>query len=129
MPLHWRQLSNATLPLVMHLLLAVGGATLSTMALHCRWTHDTMRAYTDKLEPAVRHQRRCHPGGHFPKHFSKQCFVGRLQVPVPHEYVEALMPGIFGLQDQLQQQYQRAPNKASVNHSRIRACGHPHHAG
>jgi hypothetical protein len=43
----WRQLTDATLPQVMHLL-AVGGATLSIMALHCHWTHGTMRvAYTD----------------------------------------------------------------------------------
>ena len=110
---------------VMHLLrdtgtvlLAVGGATLSTMALHCRWTHDTMRvAYTDK-SPLCAVSAVAILAGH-PKDFSKQCFVGRLQVSVPREYVEALLPGIFAVQEQLQQQYQHAPNKASVDHSRM----------
>jgi hypothetical protein len=110
---------------VMHLLrdtgtvlLAVGGATLSTMALHCRWTHDTMRvAYTDK-SPLCAINAVAILAGH-PKDFSKQCFVGRLQAPVPREFVEVLLPGIFSLQGQLQQQYQQAPNKASVDHSRI----------
>jgi len=40
-------------------------------------------------------------------------------MPVPREYVEALLPGIFALREQLQQQYQHAPNKASVDHSRM----------
>ena len=99
-------------------LLAVGGATLSTMALHCRWTYDTMRvAYTDK-SPLCAISAVALLGGH-PRDWSQQCFVGRLQVPVPREYVEALLPGIFAQQLLLQQQYQHAPNKASVDHSRI----------
>jgi hypothetical protein len=99
-------------------LLAVGGATLSTMALHCRWTYDTMRvAYTDK-SPLCAISAVALLAGH-PKDFSKQCFVGRLQVPVPREYVEALLPGIFAQQQLLQQLYQHASNKASVDHSRI----------
>jgi hypothetical protein len=97
-------------------LLAVGGATLSTMALHCRWTYDTMRvAYTDKSPLCAIALL----AGHHPKDWSQQCFVGRLQVPVPREYVEALLPGIFALREQLQHQYQHAPNKASVDHSRV----------
>jgi hypothetical protein len=99
-------------------LLAVGGATLSIMALHCRWTYDTMRvAYTDK-SPLCAISAVAILAGH-PKDWSQQCFVGRLQVPVPREYVEALLPGIFALREQLQQQYQHAPNKASVDHSRM----------
>ena len=121
---------------VMHLLrdtgtvlLAVGGATLSTMALHCRWTHDTMRvAYTDK-SPLCAVSAVAILAGH-PKDFSKQCFVGRLQVPVPREYVEALLPGIFALREQLQQQYPHAPNKASVDYSRMSLVNtDPHRAG
>ena len=102
-------------------LLAVGGATLSTMALHCRWTYDTMRvAYTDK-SPLCAISAVALLAGHS-KDWSQQCLVGRLsrlQVPVPREYVEALLPGIFSQGEQLQQQYQHTPNKASVNHSRI----------
>jgi hypothetical protein len=99
-------------------LLAVGGATLSTMALHCRWNYDTMRvAYTDK-SPLCAISAVALLAGH-PKDWSQQCFVGRLQVLVPREYVEALLPGIFAQQQLLQQQYQHAPNKASVDHSRI----------
>ncbi len=103
-------------PAQLVLLAAVGGATLSIMALHCRWTHDTMRvAYTDK-SPLCAVSAVAILAGH-PKDFSKQCFVGRLQVPVPREYVQALLlPGIFALREQLQQQYQQAPNKASVDH-------------
>jgi hypothetical protein len=121
--LHWHQLTDATVLQVMHLLrdtgtglLAVGGAMLSIMALHCRWTHNTMRvAYTDK-SPLCAVSAVAILAGH-PKDFSKQCFMGRLQVPVPREHVEALRPGIFALREQLQQQYQHAPNKASVDHS------------
>jgi hypothetical protein len=79
----WRQLTGATAPLpqVMYLLrdtgtvlLAVGGATLSIMALHCRWTHDTMRvAYTDK-SPLYAISAVTILAGH-PKGFSKQCFI------------------------------------------------------
>jgi hypothetical protein len=80
----WHQLTDGTLPQVMHLLrdtatvlLAVGGATLSIMALHCRWTHGTMRvAYTDK-SPLCAVSAVAILAGH-PKDFSKQCFVGRL---------------------------------------------------
>jgi hypothetical protein len=89
------------------------------MALHCRWTYDTMRvAYTDK-SPLCAISAVALLAGHHPKDWSQQCFVGRLQVPVPCEYVEALLPGIFALREQLQHQYQHAPNKASVDHSRI----------
>jgi hypothetical protein len=74
-------------------------------------------AYTDK-SPLCAVSAVAILAGH-PKDFSKQCFVGRLQVSVPREYVEALLPGIFAVQEQLQQQYQHAPNKASVDHSRM----------
>jgi hypothetical protein len=85
-------------------LLAGGGATLSTMALHCRWTYDTMRVdYTDK-SPLCAIGAVALLAGH-PKNWSQQCFVGRLQVPVPCEYVEALLPGIFAQQQLLKQQY------------------------
>ncbi len=114
-------MTDATVLQVMHLLrdtgtvlLAVGGAMLSIMALHCCWTHNTMRvAYTDK-SPLCAVSAVAILAGH-PKDFSKQCF--RLHLPVPREHVEALRPGIFALRKQLQQQYQQAPNKASVDHS------------
>ncbi len=73
----WHQLTDGTMPQVMHLLrdtgtvlLAVSGATLSIMALHCRWTHDTMRvAYTDK-SPLCAVSAVAILAGH-PKDFSK----------------------------------------------------------
>jgi hypothetical protein len=81
--LHWRHLTDATLPQVMHLLRDTGtvllavGATLSIMALHCRWTHDTMRvAYTDK-SPLCAISAVAILAGH-PKDFSKPCFVGAI---------------------------------------------------
>jgi hypothetical protein len=99
-------------------LLAAGGAALTTMALHCRWTHDTMRvAYTDK-SPLCAIVAKAILAGH-PREFAKQCFLGRQHVPVPQQFVAALLPGVFELQQQLQQQYQQATSKAAVDHSRL----------
>ena len=99
-------------------LLAAGGATLTTMALHCRWTHDTMRvAYTDK-SPLCAIGAVAILAGH-PRDFAKQCFLGRQHVPVPQRIVSALLPGVLELQQQLRQQYQQASSKGAVDHSRL----------
>jgi hypothetical protein len=53
-----------------------------------------------------------------PEDFKKQCYIGRLQVPVPPSSVDKLLPGIFKLQQLLRTQAQ-ASSKRDLDFSAL----------
>jgi hypothetical protein len=54
-----------------------------------------------------------------PEDFKQQCYIGRVQVPVPEAWVDKLLPGIFTLQRELRAQVQQASSKRDVDYSSL----------
>ncbi len=54
-----------------------------------------------------------------PEDFKQQCYIGRVQVPVPEAWVDKLLPGIFTLQRELRNQVQQASSKRDVDYSSL----------
>jgi hypothetical protein len=84
-------------------LLAVGGASLSVMSLHCHCHSGCIEAVSIMAS--------------FGKQFVTQHYLGRETVDVPADFVEALLQGASALLQQLRSGNQQAQLRSEADHS------------
>jgi hypothetical protein len=86
-------------------LLAVGGASLSVMSLHCHCHSGCIEAVSIQAG--------------FGKQFVPQHYLGRETVDVPADFVEALLPWASALLQRLRSGNQQAQLRSEVDHSEV----------